>query len=213
MVLEKFLIFVKFQGVLLPSHLVELLHNILGLSSGLVQISPELLDEVPISTIISLAIQRLVFEHQLLDLSFESILDILKVFLRLVLLALQLSPRDIELPLRLKMLILKPFTFLDFLFNFNTMTCLEVFLNLHAEDVSINGKLQLLRHLVHLALPHVEEAPLLREPTLKIDLGVFPKLDFLTQAFLVLCQLCLYLVVMAAKVVVELVDLLLVSCR
>lgn len=213
LVLEELLVLVQLQGVAITSQLVELLHDILGLPARLVEVSPQLLDEIPIPPIVCLGSQRLVLHHELLYLRLVPILAVLQLLLSLVLRALQLRPHNIQLSFRLKVLVLQPLIFLNLLLNFNPMARLQVLLNLHPQNICIDWQLQLLRHLVHLSLLHIEQPPLLRQPALQVDLCILPELDLLSQALLILRQLSLDLVVMAAKVVVELVEVLFLRCR
>lgn len=55
----------------------------MGPSFGLIKVSTELLDKVPVTSVVSLGLQGLVLEHELLDLTLESVLAVLHVLLML----------------------------------------------------------------------------------------------------------------------------------
>ena len=93
------------------------------------------------------------------------------------------------------------------------MSRLQIFLNLHPQNIRIDGQLQLLRHLVHLSLLHVEQTPLLREPALQGSLSFLAELELVPKSLLILRQLRLNLLVMAAKILMELAQFLLLLYR
>ena len=102
---------------------------------------------------------------------------------------------------------------MDLLLNLYSVSRLQIFLNLHSQNVRIDGQLQLLRHLVHLSLLHIEKTPLLRESALQGSLCFLAELELVPKSLLILRQLRLDLLVMAAKILMELAQFLLLLYR
>lgn len=143
--LQELLVFVDTNSVALPTHLIRLLSQVVCLATSLIKITTQLLDEIAVPPIIHTSLQRLILEHELLHFGFVAVAHIVHLFLALVPLRLQLSPADVKLALCLVELVLQSFILLDAQLEIGTVACLKVLLYLHAENVSIDGQLDLLR--------------------------------------------------------------------
>ena len=91
-----------------------------------------MLDEVAVTTIVTLALKRLVLEHKLLNLLPQALFNILEVFLRLKAVTFKLRLRHLQLPLGLVELVLQAFVFLHTELKILPVPGLEVLLNLEA---------------------------------------------------------------------------------
>ena len=114
-----------------------------------------------------------------------------------------MSLRHIKLTLRLIELVLQTFIFLHAQLKIASVARLQVLLDLHAKNVSINRQLHLLRELLELALLHFKLSSLVRNSAFKTQLTFFVRLNLLAEALLVSGYLVLNLFVVGAEVVVE----------
>ena len=99
---------------------------------GLIEFPSELLDQVSVPAVVSLLLQGLVLEHQLLNFTLESILQILDLLFILIFLCLKLGPQDVELPLGLVILVREALVVLNFLLDVNSVARLQILLDLHS---------------------------------------------------------------------------------
>ena len=95
LILQKLFILFQFNLISFPSHLVCFLYVVLSSSFGFIEVSSQLLDDVLISSIIGSWLQSLVLKHQILNLTFESILYILEFFLVFIFWGFKLCSNDV----------------------------------------------------------------------------------------------------------------------
>lgn len=87
------------------------------------------------------------------------------------------------------------------------MSGFEVLLDLHPEDISVDRKSELLRHLIHFSLFEIDQTSHVTKSALEIQFGLFALLNFFSQSFLVLVDLAFDLLVVASEIHVQIVDL------
>ena len=90
-VLDKLLVLLESEVVTLSSHLSGLGCQVLVLSSRLIQVTPKLLNEFPVPPVIKSGVESLVSDGQLVDFRAHPLLQVTKLFVRLVSSGLQLG--------------------------------------------------------------------------------------------------------------------------
>lgn len=209
---NELVVFVDLERVSFPPYRVALLVGFLSSSFGLLQVSPQLFNQVTVTAVIALLVERLVFQEQLINFTSEFLLDVIQVLLSFVFKRVKLAPRNIKLPLGLVVLVLKPLDLGGLLVDLYSMPGLNILHDLHPENVCVYRQCQLLSQLVDLSLFYFNEPLGVAESAFKIDFNFFALLDFFSEAALVSVDLLLLLLVVELEVVVQLVDLLSLDC-
>jgi len=109
------LILVQFLWVSVSPEVSILSHGILCAPLMLIQISPQLSYKFPISLIILLGLQGLIFNHHVVHFSFILFLQIMNFFFKFIFYGLNLSLKYILLPFSFVVVLAESFDFLLFL--------------------------------------------------------------------------------------------------
>ena len=163
---------------------------------------------------LSVGRQQLIKVHQVLDeikLEFgRLVLGIeLEGLLKLVALRVELHLDDIELSLGLVVLLAEPINLVLLGIKLNPVPALNVLLNLHSHDISVDRQSHLVGHRVNFPLFLFDSSAHVIKALLNRQLELLLCLNLLRKAFLKLCGLRAHLLIMALEVRIECVDLLL----
>ena len=134
-----------------------------------------------------------------------------KLLLKLVSLSVQLHLDDIKLAFRLVVLLTEPVNLVLLRVQLDPMPPLNVFLDLHAHDVSVDGQGHLVSHRVDLSLLLLNSSSHIIEPLLHSHLKLLLRLHLLTKSLLKLVTLTAHLLIMPLEVHVQCIDLLLLG--
>ena len=146
-----------------------------------------------------------------MDLLLVPFSDIGDFFLGLVLHILKLGLDDVQLPLGFIVILLQSLTLLLLLLDFKAMPAFDVLLNLHPEDVRINGQDHLRLHLIELLLLDLNGSPHVANALFLVLLELFAQSHLLDKTLLVLVALVAHGFIVGLEIAIELFDLLLLS--
>mmetsp|Transcript_1236 Transcript_1236/g.1272 ORF Transcript_1236/g.1272 Transcript_1236/m.1272 type:complete len:118 (-) Transcript_1236:132-485(-) len=114
----------------------------------------------------------------------------------------QLSLDDIELPFDFKVLFIDSVRLLLLLIKLHPMPPLNVLLDLHSEDVSINWQLHLRLESLELPLLRFYHPSHISNSRFLVQLKVFPGIHFFGESLLILTALKFHILIMPFEVLI-----------
>lgn len=207
LVLQELFVFLKFDLISFTPHLIWFLDMVLCSSFSFIKISPQLLYHIAISFIIGPWLQTLILEHKVVDFSLVSVFYVADFFFVFIFVCFKLGTKDIKLSFWFVELVRKPFVFIHFLLQIDSMAGFKILLNFHPQNISINRQRQLLSHRVHFSLFHFHKSPHIRQSPFKINFNFLSRLNFLTESFLISAQLFFNLIIMSSEIIIKCIDL------
>ena len=206
--LDEHFVFLELDGVTFTPQLCGLGQQLLLLALMSVQIPPQLSDKLTVFLVVSPRLEGLVLYQELAALLSGLLLHLGDLLLKFMPLSVQLHLDDIELALCFIVLFAKAVHLVLLGVQLNPVSALNVFLNLHAHDIGVDGQGHLIRHRIDLSLLLFDGPSHVIEAFLDSQLELLLRLDLLGETLLELVRLAAHLLVVRLEVGVKRTDLL-----